>query len=307
MNILFTWQPPREWERMVEAGRALGMELRATADREQMLRLIGDAEVLNVGVWDRELCRAAKKLRWVHAFSGGVNGLLFPELVASPIPMTCLKGCFDTAGAEHALAAMLAYARRLEYDIRVRPQRQFVWEEPTELKGQTVGIIGLGNMGREIARKCHCFQMRVLATARRPSSVPAELAEAVALDRLLAESDFVIVAVPLTPETTGLIGEPQLRAMKPTAYLIDISGRPALYDLPALEHALREHWIAGANLQLVPEPDSSLWDLDNLLVSFHRVTSREQYDRCVVMFGDNLRRFQAGEPLLGLVDKAAGY
>jgi phosphoglycerate dehydrogenase-like enzyme len=272
-----------------------------------MLRRIGEAEAVCVGAWDLELLRAARSLRWVHAFSGGVNGILFPEFAASRVPLTCFKGCFDVPAAEHALAMMLAYVRRLEYDIRMRPQKSYDWQEPTELRGKTAGIIGLGSMGRAIARACRSFGMRVLAATRRPQTVDPALATATTLPELLAAADFVIVAVPLTRETTGLIGATQLRAMKPDAYLIDISGRPAIYDLAALERALREQRIAGANLQMAPEPASPLWELDNLLLTFHRVTSREQYDRCVATYCDNLRRYRAGEPLLGLVDKVAGY
>ena len=104
-----------------------------------------------------------------------------------------------------------------------------------------------------------------------------------------------------------MIGETELRAMKKTAYLVDVSGRSVLYDLDALIRALREGWIAGASLQMEPPPDSPLWDLDNLLISFHRATSQEQYDRFIELFCENLRRYRQGQPLLGLVDKVAGY
>ena len=305
LKILFTWNPPRGLDQI--AACLPDLEVHATEDRAEILRLIPEAEVACVGYFDAEIFQAAKKLRWVQAFSGGVNGLLFPEFVASPIPMTCLKGCFGTAAAEHALAVMLAYATRLEYDIRQRPQRAFTITDPFELGGKTVGIVGLGDMGLEIARKCRAFEMRVIGLARRPRPCPDGVDQILPLPALLAASDFVVVTVPLTPETKGLIGEAQLRAMKPGAYLVDISGRPAVYDLTALERALRERWIAGANLQLVPAADSPLWGLENLLLSFHRVVSGEQYDQCVEAFCENLRLYRAGKPLLGLVDKPAGY
>ncbi|MBI4024001.1 MAG: D-2-hydroxyacid dehydrogenase [Verrucomicrobia bacterium] len=306
--ILFTWKPPRGLERIKECIPDLAVQV--TDDRAEIMKKIEEVEVACVGHFDAEILRAAKKLRWVHAFSGGVNSLIFPEFVASPIPLTCLKGSFDIPAAEHALAVMLAFSRKLEYDIRQRPHRRFEESEPMELHGKTVGIVGLGNMGAEIARRCHSFGMRVLGLARRPRAGPSEVDQMLApneLPKLLAASDFVIVAAPLTSETRGMMGEAQLRAMRKTAYLIDVSGRPAIYELDALTRALKEGWIAGASLQIVPESDSPLWDLENLLISFHRIVSREHYDRCIEMFCENLHRYRAGQPLLGLVDKMAGY
>jgi phosphoglycerate dehydrogenase-like enzyme len=296
MKLFFTWKPPRGLDRLRNAIPEL--EIACSDDVAEILKLIPDAEIVCVGHWNAEMLRAAKRLRWVHSFSGGVNHALFPEFVASPVPLTCLKGTFDIPAAEYALGVMLAFSRKLEYDIRQRPKRTFAEQEPTELHGKTVGIIGLGNMGAEIAKRCRCFGMTVVGVSRRSRAE---------LPKLLAESDFVIVAVPLTEQTCGMIGAAQLAAMKPTAYLIDVSGRPAIYDLDALQTALRAQQIAGASLQIVPAPDSALWDLENLLISHHRVVSREHFDRGIEAFCDNLRRYRAGQPLVGLVDKAAGY
>src|SRR5205823_4951601 len=150
-----------------------------------------------------------------------------------------------------------------------------------------------------------CFGMRVLGLARQPR-IAGDDFEVIhnreQMPELLAESDFVIVAVPLTPETERMFGAAELNRMKPTAYLIDVSGRPALYDLAVLESALRIKQIAGAGLQIVPPDESPLWDLENLLISFHRATSRQEVDRCFELFADNLNRFRRGEPLRGLVD-----
>jgi phosphoglycerate dehydrogenase-like enzyme len=275
-----------------------------------MLERIADADVACVGELDAELLTAAKRLRWVQALSGGVESVLFPQLRDSDVILTCCKECFAIPAAEHALAVILAFSRRLAYDVGRRPYRTFEYTEPEELKDKTVGIIGLGNIGREIARKCRSFDMRVVGMARRPR-VPDENIEVVftpeQMPELLAQSDFVVVAVPWTPETTGLIGAPEIARMKPSAYLIDVSGRPVLYDLVALEAALRGNRIAGANLQMVPPDDSPLWERENLLISFHRTTSRQEVSRCFALFAENLRRFRAGAPLLGLVDKVAGY
>ncbi len=161
-----------------------GIEVEVCAEPKEIMKRIEEVEVACVGHFDAEILRAAKKLRWVHAFSGGVNGLIFPEFVAGRIPMTCLKGSFDVPAAEHALAVMLAFSRRLEYDIRQRPKRVFEIMEPPELMGKTVGIVGLGSMGAEIARRCRSFGMRVLGLARRPRTNTNEV------DQLLAPHDL---------------------------------------------------------------------------------------------------------------------
>lgn len=296
MKLLFTWNPSRGIDRIQKA--IDGLHVEASDDPVEILKLIPDAEIVCVGHWNAGMLRAAKKLQWVHSFSGGVNHALFPEFVPSPVPLTCLKGTFDIPAAEYALGVMLSFTRRLEYDIRQRPGRKFEDQDPTELHGKTVGIIGMGNMGAEIAKRCRAFGMNVVSMSRR------SLGE---LPGLLATSDFVVVCVPLTDQTRGMIGAAQLASMKPNAYLIDVSGRPAVYDLDALQTALGARRIAGGSLQMVPPNDSPLWGLDNLLLSYHRIVSREHFDRCIDMFCENLRCFRDGKPLVGLVDKAAGY
>ena len=307
LNVLCTWQPDSGLE-TVQRG-APGIRIMATLDRDEMLRLLPDADVLCVGEFDAEMLAGAGRLRWVQALMGGVESVLFPEFRESPIPLACCKECFAVPAAEHALALILAFSRRVEYDVRRRPHRTFEYRDPEELQGKTAGIIGTGNMGREIARRCRCFGMQVLGLARNP--IPGdEFDEVLGRERLpdlLERSDFVIVAVPLTSETEGMIGSAELLLLKRSAYLIDISGRPALYDLSALESVLLERRISGAALQIVPPESSKLWELDNLLISFHRTTSTQEVDRCFDLFADNLNRFRRGEPLRGLVDKRAGY
>ena len=239
----------------------------------------------------------------------------------SPITLTCSKTCFDAAGAEYALGIMLTFSRQLHHDLRHRPDREWKWsipgslrsqgQWPTELKGKTVGILGIGVMGSEIARMAKCFGMRVIAMARtqkRPLETIDRLVGPGQINELLADSDFVILSLPLTPDTKGIIGERELGLMKGSAYLIDVSGRPALYDLEAIQQALVKKYIAGAALQLeLPPPDSALWKLENLLMSFHRIVTREEFRLVTDLFCENLQRYCQGQPLVGLVDKSAGY
>jgi len=289
-----------------------GIEVFATEDRDEMLTHIVDAEVAFVGYFDAEMLAKANKLQWIHSDSAGVEGKLFPDFVESNIPLTCTKGCFDNPGAEHAMACILIFNYRMDLCVRQQSQRRYPeWVLPTELRGKTIGIIGLGGIGRELARKARCLEMRVIGMTRQAydlSDYVDELLLPDQLPQLLSESDFVVVCVPITPETEGLIGETELRQMKETAYLIDISGRDRLYDYQALVRALREDWIAGADLQS-PElaPDSPLWDLDNLIISRFSANSVENHILCMDRFIENLRRYRQGEPLLGLVDKSAGY
>ena len=298
-----------------------GVRVVAGEDRDFLEEAFAEAEVAFVGAFDAGLLRVARNLRWVHAGSGGVEGYMFPQMVESAITLTCSKPCFDSTGAEYALGMMLAFSRRLHVDLRHRPDREWEWsvpgtlrsrgQWPTELKGRTVGILGLGVMGSEIARVAKGFGMRVMAMARTRRTPPPtvdRLLGPAQMDELLAGSDFVVLSLPLTPETRGAIGERELGMMKDSACFIDVSGRPALYDLEAVRRALVGGSIAGAALQLeVPAPDSALWEVENLLMSFHRVVTREEYQRCVELFCENLRRYCQGQPLLGLVDKSAGY
>ena len=228
-----------------------GVHLAAVGDAEAVAPHLPTADVLLVGEFDAPMLARAERLRWVHAASGGVEKMLFPEFVASPIPFTCSKGVFDTPGAEHALASMLGFARNLIYDVQHRPTRDYVYGSPTELRGKTLGIAGFGRIGRELARLAQAFGMRVLALRRSDGGEHPHVDEMLHRDelpRLLRESDYLAVAVPNTPETQQLIGAAELALMKPSAFLIDVSGRDAIYDLerPGRRPARASAWPAPA-------------------------------------------------------------
>ena len=292
--------------------RMAGIRLTMTEDRAETLRHLATARVLIARRMDAELLRSAPRLELVHACTGGVDDVLIPELAASPIQVACVKGIFDVTGAEHAMASMLAFTYRLPDSLRQQAERRHDWIAPHELRGTTIGIVGLGGIGMELARLAACFGARVIGCSRSEKASP-HVAAWIAPDRLeelLAESDFVIVCVPRTPLTEGMLGARQFRAMKRTAYLIDITGRSVIFDLDALVRALREGWIAGADLQIqhgLPPADSPLWELDNLILSNHAANSVETQRRFADHIVENLRRHQDGRPLLGLVDKEAGY
>jgi len=227
-----------------------------TDDADEQLRSVADANVLVPGALNAELLAAARKLAFIQAFSGGVEGILFPELVASEVPLACVKPLFATVAGEHALGAMLAFAHRFHHVPDALPMTQ--WDDgydevagPFDLEGGTVGIVGVGNMGLGIATRARALGMRVLGLARTKRDVPAvdRLYTRAQQDAFLSACDFVVIAVPLTEATAGMVDATFLLQMKPTAYLIDSSGRPRIFDYPALVEAVHSGAIAGASLQ----------------------------------------------------------
>lgn len=272
-----------------------------------------DAEIVG-GVVPRRLLPLAKRLRWVHNFAAGADPLLYPELRDSDVILTTSKGAHAIPIAEHCLTFMLMFAHQIP--TLTSWQASGRWERPfiDELAGKTVGIVGLGNIGRELARKCRVgFGMRVVGVAR--TSRPTENVDRVypreALTDLLGESDFVCLILPGTPETKGLIGEAELRAMKPTAHLINV-GRGQHVVTADLVKALEAGWIAGAGLDAMdPEPlpaDHPLRRMPNVVITPHLAgLTRGTRDRGTARFVANLGHFLRDEPLEGLVDRVNGY
>jgi len=256
----------------------------------------------------------APRVTWVHSWAAGPDNDLIPEMMVSPIVLTSSVGNGAIPLAEHSMGLMIMLNR--DFPRWMRAQQARKWERYThpELNGLTVGIIGLGNSGADLALKAQAFHMRVLGLRRNPDrSVPGvdTMYRPDQLHELLAESDFVVVTAPATAETTGMFDEAAFRAMKPTAYFIIIS-RGGIADDDALLRALQEGWIAGAGLDahgIEPLPaDSPFWDLPNVIITPHNgATTFGTAQRSVEIFVDNLKRFSAGEPLRNVVDKQAGY
>jgi phosphoglycerate dehydrogenase-like enzyme len=281
-------------------------------------REIVDADAI-YGWPSPEAFRLARRLRWIQCPSAGVERLLtFPELVESNVIVTNARGAHAPNMAEHVFAMVLAWSRGilLARDL----QRQRRWEgalvrrHSIELAGGTLGIIGLGNIGRAVARRAHAFEMQVLAVDAEPVEKGPFVSELRGLDglpELLRRSDVVVVSAPHTRQSYHMIGAEQLALMKPTAALVVIS-RGALVDHAALAAALQHGTIAFAALDATePEPlpsDSPLWRLENCLITPHSSGhSLQKERRTIEILRENARRFVVGEPLINVIDKKRGY
>jgi phosphoglycerate dehydrogenase-like enzyme len=293
-------------------------------------------DVLYAGSPPRDLARAPA-LRWVQLHMAGVNALAdHPLYTKTTLPLTTTSGVHAATIAEYAMTMLLALAHRVPRMVEWQGRGGWPPDEqrwplfvPAEVRGATLGIIGYGSIGRELARIAKsAFAMTVLASKRDPSRraddgyalpgtgdpeglLPDEWLGPDELDSLLARSDVVVLCAPLTPETRGLIGAKALARMKPSAFFINV-GRGASVDEAALADALRERRIAGAAVDVFdrepPPAGHPLYAVDSAIVSPHVSGFLPSYDeKCSVLFAENLRRFLAGAPLLNLVDRARGY
>jgi len=258
-------------------------------------------------------------VRWLHTASAGVDHVLTPAVAekvrAGRLVFTDSGPAFAIAMGEFVLGWMLAVAHRLPQMGEQQRARTWEWvTDQEELHGQTVGVIGLGPIGRGIAERCRALGMRTLGLRRRPEPVPGvdeTLTGAEGLARLLAESDWVVVAAAHTPETRSLLGAAEFARMKPTSRVVNVA-RGALIDEAALIDALRAGHIAGACLDVVATeplpPDSPLWTLENVYLSPHSASwTRGLGKRQRRIFLENLARFRRGEPLANVVDVSRGY
>jgi phosphoglycerate dehydrogenase-like enzyme len=298
---------------------------------------VDDVEVMLRGwlssdAFDRILARAPR-LSWVHSATSGVERALTASALERGLVVTNARGVFSRPIAEYVVMMILAVSRRLPQLLELQRERTWQPLEGAELRDVTVGIVGLGSIGRAVGALATAFGCRVVAVRRRGgdeeaagpptegdgASDSAVLGE-VMLDRvggpdslpeLLAESDFIVLAAPLTPETENMINEETLRLVKPGAWLINVA-RGRLVDERALLRALRDGPLGGAVLDTFRDeplpPMSSFYDLPNVIVTPHTAwSSGRVLDRSIELFCDNLGRFARGEPLLNVVDPAAGY
>ena len=289
------------------------------AKPEDAPTLIADADIY-IGWLNRDLFLAAKSIKWIQSPSSGVDYFVsIPELVESDILLTSASGTHAACVAESAIAMILAFTRGIRDSILAQQQKQWaigkIRAKMVELTKSTMGIIGFGNIGREIAKRASGFDMRIIAVDLYPGDKPDYVSEVWGFDRLddlLRESDYVLIAVPRTPQTRGMIGDKQIALMKPTAMLVAMS-RGGIVDEAAMAQALRDGQLAAAALDVfamepLPE-DSELWEMENLLIAPH-VSGGTQFEGQHVLdiFGENIRRFVCGQlPLRNQVDKSAGF
>ncbi len=303
------------------------------ATEQNALREIADAEAL-FGYLTPALLRAAPKLRWVQAPTASMEKFLFPELVASPVIVTNMRGIFSDVIADHVFGFVLCFAKN--FHVYMRQQWEEVWHmlgrEANELPGyggpgevhpsdrvaitladSTLGVVGLGGIGAEVARRGLAFGMRVLGMDPKVAEPPPGvwLRRPDQLDEMLGQSDFVVIAAPHTPQTFKLFNRDRIRQMRRSAYLINV-GRGVIVDLADLTAALQAGEIAGAGLdvfEIEPLPAGHpLWKMPNVIITPHCAAASPRVpQRHLETLLDNVRRFAAGQPLRNVVDKKSWF
>lgn len=295
-----------------------GFDVVKATEKERIEEEIVDADVL----FDKEISSSvfskARELDWIQSPYVGVDMLLIDDVVESDVTVTCARGIHSSQASDHVFAYILAFAREIPNFIEDKQKK--VWEERhpfpfkplMELKEKKLGVIGLGTIGKEIARKGNCFKMKVLGVKKHREEI--EFVDELYINernKAIAKSDFLVLSVPYTPETKNMFGETEFREMKEDAYLINVS-RGEVIDQDALIKALREGWIKGAAIDVAekePIPKNSpLWDIENLLITPHVAGSTPEYwDRVYNIFSENLKRYKEGKELFKKVDKKEGY
>jgi phosphoglycerate dehydrogenase-like enzyme len=288
---------------------------------EAFERLASDADVIlswsASGKLLREVFGISPNVRWVHSRSAGLDTVLFPELIESPVPLTNGRGVFSQSLGEFALGAILYFAK--DFRRMIANQQAGRWEpfDIVEISGQTVGIVGYGDIGRAVATRVRAMGMRILAVKRHGPPLynvdplinqiysPAERTE------MISQCDYIVCAAPLTPETRGMIGEAEFAAMKPNAVVVNI-GRGPVIDEAAMLRALTEKRIKGAALDVFdtePLPAGhAFYHLDNVLLSPHCADHTHDWtEKAMRFFLAQFERYQQGRPLENVVNKKQGY
>ena len=291
------------------------VEILVAKTREEAEELMPEADVL-IGGFNLNLYRRAERLRWVQSWGAGVNGSLFKEFVESEIKFTSAKGTVGVHLSEHAMALLLSLTRGIHTAIREprwdnrMPIRRASWE----LIDRTMGIIGLGGTGVDLAKRASAFGMRVIAVDPERVDLPEWVEWGRGLDAfhdLLGGSDVVAICAPLAPGSEGMFDEAAFDAMQNHALLINVT-RGGIVNEQALVDALQNQKIAGAGLDVTPQeplPENHvLWGMPNVVITPHTAGgSPNRDDRLVDLICENLKRHEAGEPLLSEIDKTKGY
>ena len=294
-----------------------GGDIRAVEeDTGEFHRRVGEAEVIFGTGLPKNILELAPNLKWVHAYAAGVDSLAGTGLLEGSVSLTSSKGINGPPIAEFCLMFMLMNEKDMVKRIGAQACREWTRYSNGLLAGKTVGVIGLGTIGSSVAQRSAACDMRVLATRR--TLVPGQVVPGVdqvfpsnRLSDMLAQSDYVVVAVSLTGETRGMIGQAQFEAVKPGAFFINVS-RGEVVDEAALLDALKSGRLGGAALDVfTQEPlpdDSEFWGLPNVIVTPHNTGGLNDYnDRATRFFCENLRRYLDGQPLESTIDPVKGY
>jgi phosphoglycerate dehydrogenase-like enzyme len=283
---------------------------RAAPDANVILNWSGSGSLL------QQVFPMCPRVCWVHARSAGMDNVLFPEMIESPVTVTNGSGVFSPPLGEFALGAILFFAK--DFRRMIRNQEAAVWEQfdMPEIAGQTVGILGYGDIGRAVATRVRAMGMRVLAVKRHVLPYHADplvdkIYPADARLEMIARSDYIVACAPLTPETRGMLGEPEFAAMKPDAVVINI-GRGPVIDEATMVRALSAGRIKGAALDVFDTeplpPGHPLYKLPNVLLSPHCADHTPDWlDRAMRFFVEQFEHFRKHEPLLNIVNKQLGY
>lgn len=318
MNILVHYPfTDEQHDRLRQIARANGgHELFVAADDQAALAVASQIDII-LGHFPPEVCAAASNLRWIQSFSTGMDKFLFPEIIArDAVAISNVAGLYAPQGGEHAWALLLALTRGIDQSIRHNDQREWGGGATVELTGQTLGLVGLGGFGIEMAKRAAGYDMPIIAIDPVRRDRPPGISELkdntrANLHSLLQRADVVMMACPLTAETHHLIGREELALMKESAYLINVT-RGGIIDEDALCHALYDGQLAGAGIdvtEIEPLPtESPLWDAPNIILTPHRAGASQHRPRKIhEFFCAQLERYLKGEPVLNIIDKQKGY
>ena len=289
------------------------VEVRFLPHGETLRENIADIEIL-FGHIGEDAMPAATALRWVHQPHAGVEGFMYPAFKDSDVMLTNCRGLYGTQIAEHAFALLLAITRQIPTQLEFMKTKHWERVPCIELAGMTMGILGLGGIGKAIAARAQAFEFNVIAADAEPMDKPDTVSELYGLDGLmdfLARSNVLMVCCPSTPETHKLLSQAQFDQMLDPSYVVNVS-RGKVIDEAALVAALQNGKIAGAGLDVTYTepcpPENPLWEQQNVILTSHSAgASQHIRRRAMQLFIDNLHRYVAGEPLVNVVDKQKGY